>query len=363
MDQCVVLAGPTLDQALSLIRLGLVKASPSDIQLLTRELCTGSIRKLAKIREQTPAEVARLLTPQATRPVHLMVADERDTHRGNVIHHVCKQPLPTGSFLHLCDGVLVPSWPLFFVLRCREELNLSKRLMLGMELCGSYSHLVVGNRTTKAFSRLPMRTPEGQLIESWKASKITPAVTTDELADYLSKANGLRGVTRAAEALRYLLDSSASPAESTLALMATLPCKLGGYGFSNMKLNPKVPVKKERRHLTQFDTYHPDGLLEELDTDLEYESNEHHSGPRAIARDKARRNDIQALGIEVKDVTWEMLSHIDSLDRLFEQLLDKERALGKDKRGRHRRMVRHPDNKARRVTRLHELLPPWSYEP
>ena len=81
-----------------------------------------------------------------------------------------------------------------------------------------------------------------------------------------------------------------------------------------------------------------------------------------MARDKARRNDIQALGIEVKDVTWEMLSHVGSLDLLFEQLLEKEYAKGFDLQRRHRRKVRNPDNKAKRIVRLGELLPPLPYE-
>ena len=144
--------------------------------------------------------------------------------------------------------------------------------------------------------------------------------------------------------------------------MTSLPCEKGGYGFSDLVLNPRIEVKSAERHLTRTDSYHPDGYLRRLNTDLEYESDEFHVGSAAVARDKARRNDIQALGIEVKDVTWEMLSHIESLDLLFEQLLDKEFKLGFDKGRRHLRKVHHPDNQSLRKTRLQELLPPWPYE-
>ena len=57
-----------------------------------------------------------------------------------------------------------------------------------------------------------------------------------------------------------------------------------------------------------------------------------------------------------------MLSHLESLDLLFEQMLDKERRMGLDKRRQHLKKVHHPDNQALRAIRLQELLPPWPYE-
>jgi len=359
MQDYIVLAGPTLDRALSLVRFGLVTATPSDIRRLERSGCTGSQRRLKEIQQQVPPELRRVL---AAGGVHLMVPDERDYHHCGITYHLLKSALPEGSFMQLCEGVLVPAWPLYYMLKCREIPSLSARLMLGMELCGSYGHTVVGDRASGAFYHKPWRDADGKLTTKWNYSKIEPATTVAELQKYLQQQRGVKGLCRAREATRYLLDGSASPCESALALMATLPCKLGGYGFAGMELNPTVKVRAEKRHLTRSDTYHPDGYLCQLETDLEYESDENHSGPQAVRHDKARRNDIQALGIEVKDVTWEMLSHLDSLDLLFEQLLQKEFELGFDAQRRHRRSVRNADNKTARAARLHELLPPLPYE-
>ena len=341
------------------MRFGLIAAKPSDIKQLDRQTCSGSQRLFKEVCEQAPTEVQRLL---ATCPVHVMVADRRDRRSDGMVRHLCETALPDGSFLQLCNGVLVPAWPYYYLLKCREMPSLSESLMLGMELCGSYGHAIVGDRSTGAFYRKPRRGADGKLFTTWNSPKIKQATTIDELRNYVDQAPGVKGVVRAKEALRYVLDGSASPTESALALMATLPCKLGGYGFAGMELNPEVTVPAEKRHLTRFDSYHPDGYLRALETDLEYESNERHTGAAAVMRDKARRNDIQALGIEVKDVTWEMLSHVGSLDLLFEQLLEKEFAMGLDSRRKHRRAVRNPDNRARRVVRLGELLPPLPYE-
>lgn len=359
MRDYIVLAGPTLDRALSLVRFGLVTATPSDIIRIERSVCTGSQRRLKEIQQQVPPELRRVL---AAGGVHLMVPDERDYHHCGITYHLLKSALPEGSFMQVCEGVLVPSWPLYYVLKCREMPSLSARLMLGMELCGSYGHTVVGDRASGAFFHKPRRDADGKLTTKWNYPKIEPATTVAELQKYLQQQRGVKGLCRAREAARYVLDGSASPAESALALMATLPCKLGGYGFAAMELNPQITVPAEKRHLTRADSYHPDGYLCQLNTDLEYESDENHCSPQAVRRDKARRNDIQALGIEVKDVTWEMLSHLDSLDLLFEQLLQKEFELGFDARRKHRCAVRSADNRTARAARLKELLPPFPYD-
>ena len=359
MADHIVLAGPTLDRALALVRFGLITATPFDGTQLDRQSCSGSTRLLKEICEQASPEVKDVLTAS---PVHLMVIDRRDRRADGIVRHLCESTLPEGSFMQLCEGVLVPAWPLYYMLKCREMPSLSERLMLGMELCGQYSHTILGDRATGAFFHKPRRDADGKLTTKWNYPKIEPATTVAELQKYLQQQRGVKGLCRAREATRYLLDGSASPCESALALMATLPCKLGGYGFAGMELNPKIKVTAEKRHLTRSDTYHPDGYLRQLETDLEYESDENHSGPHAVRHDKARRNDIQALGIEVKDVTWEMLSHLDSLDLLFEQLLQKEFELGFDAQRRHRRSVRNADNKTARLARLHELMPPLPYE-
>lgn len=362
MERSIVLAGPTLDRALGLVRLGLLTVKPIGINMLTRSNCTGSIRRLELIRRDAPQELAPILTPSDSQPVHLFVPDSRDMHGGGVTHHLCHIQLPPGSLMQLYPGVLVPSWPLYFALRCRDMPCLSDRMLLGMELCGTYSHLVIGNQMTAAFFRMPNRQEDGSLVTRYDSPRIEAATNCHELKAFLLQAHRVRGVRPALEALSYVLDGSSSPGESILALMTSLPCAKGGYGFKALELNPKIEVGAEQRHLTRTDSYRPDGYLRYLETDLEYESNEFHASPAAVARDKARRNDIQALGIEVKDVTWEMLSHIESLDLLFEQLLDKEYRKGYDKRRRHLKSVHHPDNRALRKTRLQELMPPWPYE-
>ena len=262
--------------------------------------------------------------------------------------------------MRLCDDVLVPSWPLYYVLRCADLKRLSDRLKLGMELCGRYAHLVAGDETTTTFYREANKT--GDLVSQYQNPHIEQATTVGEIGMFCSLAKHIAGLRPAHEAATFLIDGSASPNESVLSLMMSLPCRKGGYGFGDVSLNPKVSVKPELRHLVNADTYHPDCYLEAIDTDLEFQSFENHLGRESLVRDASRRNDIQALGIEVKDVTWETVSHLDRLDLLAMQLIHKEQLLGIRGAAAHRRAVTHPDNVAARRARLTELLPPWPYE-
>ena len=357
----VILAGHTLDRVLGLVRLGRLQTQPVEMRQLLPSQCVTRAEELLSRAESVPSDLATLIDPRGASPVHLYVSRAREVYASSrIVFHVLSSVLPDGAFLQLCDGIIVPSWPLYYVLRCSKLGSLSQRLKLGMELCGSYSHLVVGDESTGCFYREVNKT--GDLVSDYRNPRIAPALSVEELISFLSQSRYLRGVSPAREASKLLLNGSASPSETLLALMMSLPCNKGGYGFAHVELNPAVPVPPEMLHLTSTDLYHPDCFLPNIKVDLESQSYENHLGRKALIHDASRRNDIQTLGIEVKDVTWDTTSHLDKLDRLALQLIHKEKELGIKGAAAHERKVKHPDNQAKRKIRLSELLPPWPYE-
>ena len=357
----IVLAGPTMDKALGLVRLGRLKVSPTNVcQLLPGE-CATRQEELLSVLGSVPSDLANLLDPRLPAPVHLYVSRASGGFSSKkVSFHVLSSPLPLGAFSQLCEGVLVPSWPLYYVLRCAKMKSLSGRLKLGMKLCGSYAHLVPGDESTDWFYREPNK--KGKLEVVYHNPRIRPAMSVNEVASFLSSVRYLRGSKSAREAVRLLTDGAASPAEAVLGLMMGLPCKEGGYGFKGIELNPKAPVPQELRSLVSAETYHPDCYLPTIEVDLEMQSYENHSGKRALVHDASRRNDIQTLGIEVRDVTWDCVSHLDKFDKLALQLVQREKERGIAGAFEHGREIKHPDNRAKRRVRLNELLPPWPYE-
>lgn len=361
MDKYMVLGGPVLDRVLGLVRLGRLATMASNITKLEHGRCVSSEREIMAIVRTLEGDLLEAIAPTPDAPLHVLVASQGEAYHTKLVHRsLCSQEVPAGSFMKVAEGVLVPSWPLYFTLRCRGQ-RLSDSLKLGMELCGSFTHLLPGNESTPIFTRVA--NTRGPLVSSWNNECVAPAMTKSQLITFLNAARRVKGARLARAAGRLMLDGSASPCETILGLMASLPCRLGGYGFRDVELNPSREVPRRLRHLTHFDTFHPDCYLVDLDTDLEFASAEHHSGRTAMNRDAIRRNDIQAVGTEVKDVTWEVLSHFDSLEILFAQLLKKEAELGVRGCAYHVREVRKHENVERRKRRLAELLPPWPYEP
>lgn len=117
----------------------------------------------------------------------------------------------------------------------------------------------------------------------------------------------VRGSKKAKRAIRYLLDNSASPMETKLAILLTLPYLLGGYGFIAPELNSRIiPSKTVKRSVSKTfyscDLYWPDYYLA-----VEYDSAQHHSGSEQINSDAKKKNALTLMGITVITVTKQQL--------------------------------------------------------
>lgn len=73
-----------------------------------------------------------------------------------------------------------------------------------------------------------------------------PLTSLDLLAQYLSKCAGVRGVCPARKALSYAVKGFRSPAETSLALLLTLPARLGGYGLPTCVANHRIDLAESR---------------------------------------------------------------------------------------------------------------------
>jgi len=166
---------------------------------------------------------------------------------------------------------------------------------IGMELCGTYAPV-----------------PE---IEAGMRSRV-PLSSKELLTAYCDKAIGAPGVKIARKALSYVVDSSASPKETSLTLLLCLPGFLGGYHLPFPLLNPRIDVGKYVRGLANKGYYRCDLYWPEAKLAIEYESNSHHTGPIHIADDSKRRNAIEELGIHIVTVTWAQTRDAQELDKV-----------------------------------------------
>ena len=163
---------------------------------------------------------------QLSLPVHVLSLDgRRKSTRSLIVHQAAA--LPAGSLRSLSqpdgeDTLLVTSPELTFV-HLASLLSYPRTVHLGYELCGTYAP--DASRPFGVRERPPLTTPA-------------------KLAAYLDEIGSVRGVRQARSALAHVLCRSASPPESTLAMLLTLPCARGGSGMIRPRMNEPVSLGK-----------------------------------------------------------------------------------------------------------------------
>jgi len=221
-------------------------------------------------------------------PLHILVgsANARKAARG-LRCHISSGVFPGGSFIQGDSGLAISSPELCFV-QMATELSLIELIELGFEFCGSY-RLSDQKDPDKGFST------------------DLPLTSTVQLDSFLSKTQGLKGHKQALRALRFIANGSASPMETILTMLLTLPYRLGGYAFPMPQLNYPVGVsahssKASGRQKYCCDLYWPDKRI-----DVEYDSDAFHTKSEQIAHDAIRRNDLLSMGISVVTVSRKQL--------------------------------------------------------
>ena len=199
--------------------------------------------------------------------------------------------IPLNSFVQI-DPHYMMSTPEFLFAQLSFSLSLTKLIQLGYELCGTY-------------------VSEGNGPVSYQAKQAT---SINRLKRFVQSATRFPGRARAERALRYIIENSASPRETQLAMMLTLPYALGGYGFPQPLLNHKIDLPESRKTGKRYlvcDQYWPNSKL-----DLEYDSDEFHANANKLAADSQRRITLESMGIKSINVSNSEITSRASFDNL-----------------------------------------------
>lgn len=141
-----------------------------------------------------------------------------------------------------------------------------------------------------------------------------PISSVGSLLAFANSAAAFPGCARARKALRYVLDRSASPAESRLVLLLCTKRSLGGYGLPLPQMNYRIDVVGEGRKCTSHKYFVLDLFWESARLDVEYDSDAFHASKAGITSDAERRNALVAMGYTVITVTNGQASSANSLD-------------------------------------------------
>ena len=275
----------------------------------------------------------------------------------NMRPHVFSGTFPGGSFVNAGNGLYVSSPELCFF-QMASEYALAKLIELGIELCGSYS------LSEKANALLPGKAPSsihekerfsrdekiffslqekasfslqeepsssrqenasanaGQDVSEQTKYDLQRITTKKKLKAFIAHMKGRHGYRNAVKALRYIADDSASPMETILVILLTLPYKYGGYGFQTPELNgriyPEKGVRFEGRSFYRGDLiWRKEGVVAEYNSDLE------HANPDRMAADAIRRSDLELCGISEVTVTKGQIKSEELFDKVARQIAAK----------------------------------------
>ncbi|MCL2632617.1 MAG: hypothetical protein FWD45_05995 [Coriobacteriia bacterium] len=234
-------------------------------------------------------------------PINIMVSHKNVTHPSSVIrHHVLSGLIPANSFVDVGNGLFIGSPELCFF-QMANTLSMHNLIQLGYELCGTYSLPETVTTETAIYNRKPLTSKR-------------------KLDEFVSQMNKARGQYKAERALRYIDDGSASPMETALVMLLTLPNALGGYGLPTPKLNARIVPAKANKHNSSKSFYSCDLLWLKEKLAVEYDSNQYHTGAERISNDARRRNSLSLLGINVITVTSKQIHSPDELEIVARQL-------------------------------------------
>ncbi len=232
-----------------------------------------------------------------TRPLELLVAPTSRRHTAQTKGRSWHGALQPRMFCRVDERCLVSS-PAFCLLQMAAQSTLVETLQLGFEFCGNYA----------------MRPDDARGF--MKRDKLLDVESSSQFFASIKGSNGIKAARRAS---RYLLEGSASPMETSLALLLTLPVALGGYGLSGAVLNACCGTRYcDISWLQQ-------GIA------VEYDSDEFHTGSDRIFRDGVRRNEIVGKGIRTVTVTRQQIKdpfEMERVARLLAKMMGKRLSNG-----------------------------------
>ena len=234
------------------------------------------------------------VTPEFLEPEGgvLHVLAREGASRRTARHHVAHQwsgPIPNGGLYSFGNGAYVCS-PSFAFLQMARTVNPYELVAYGCELCGRYAF---DKRAERGFHM-----------------RKTPLATMEQLRQLVQDAPGTRGRTKALWALARIIEGSASPRETYVALLLTLPYRDGGYGLPRMKMNQRIDLSPASAALCGKRNVYIDLCYPDANLAIEYLGEHDHANGAAMRADRGRTFALEEDGYKVIEITAEQVNDI-----------------------------------------------------
>ena len=275
-------------------------------------------------------------------PVDLLVPESRLRSQGKgATFHVWSRAIPAGSCRRAAPSLVV-SGPEFVILQlCGSYAKLDGLLEGFAKAIKAQGDLLreTGGAATDLVAELPFKWEQrrrlvaatvlacelagtyrlGGLSNPAASYDCEPVMTAESLRALLANVGPSPAARRATVVANLMLEGSASPMETALALMLTLPVDFGGFGIKKPQLNAVIELdgKDGGPRIAK-----PDFLWADERLALEYDSAEFHAekGAALAARDAARSNALMVVGYRVLRVTTYTVSTLEGVALLASQI-------------------------------------------
>lgn len=240
--------------------------------------------QLAQGRRWTRKAVSpeRLGMPEASDKVYVAVPEGPARIRtSGVVSTVYSSGLPDKAFVDIGDGFSIAGPELLFV-EMGALMSLPTQVMLGIELCGTFSRDAADPRMGKV------------------TYSINPATTVEKLADFVHSAKFVTGLGQAREALQYVADNAWSPMEATIATLASLSVGHFGYDMGRVRLNMRVEAERQLHDLGTKASRVPDLLFAETPVGINYDGKGHFDLGELIASVRQDDGDVEASKLAIR---------------------------------------------------------------
>lgn len=276
-------------------------------------------------------------------PIDLLVPDQAMRSRGKGARfHVWSGLVPEGSMFRLAEKLLLSGPELVVVQHCGTQSKLESLLdrhvqavhaeretmaMLGLDERPVYDDPRARDSIERLVAAVLIACEFAGsyrlgACEGGTRYHVSPLMSKESLGRVIASLEGTANKTRAAEVAGLFYEGSASPMETALALMLTLPVNLGGLGLPRAELNAPVDVTEARGVLSDRDEVVPDMLWRFWRVVIEYDSAEFHEmrGTRQLEEDARRANILTACGYHVLRVTPGALRTVHDVELLGRQV-------------------------------------------
>lgn len=223
--------------------------------------------------------------------LHITVAEPNCRKRSkHLVSHVDRGTITPGSFCALADSVYISSPEKCFV-QMAQTLDLVELIALGFELSGSYYFNPA----------MIMRDPSHNLPQ-----RPEPLTSPQKMLRFISKQSKTPGIKKARRAIQYVIEDTASPMETYVAMMLTLPFELGGYSLPKPEINHRIDIDKRVSHQAFTNYRKCDFYWPVQKVDLEYNSRQNHEGEEEDVRSSVRTVELSYGRIRVLPMrTWQ----------------------------------------------------------